>query len=177
MSRIGKNPVTIPQGVTVEVAGQTLTCKGKLGTLKLPLSQEVSAAVKDGKVTVTPKDQSKRARVQWGTTRAHINNMVAGVSKGFTKNLEIEGVGYRASVQGKNLVLQLGYSHDVVFPIPAEIKITCEKPTSIAIAGPDRQQVGQTAAVIRAFRKPEPYKGKGIKYADEHIRRKEGKKK
>jgi large subunit ribosomal protein L6 len=177
MSRIGKNPVTIPQGVTVEVAGQTLTCKGKLGTLKLPLSSEVSAAVKDGKVTVTPKDQTKRARMQWGTTRAHINNMVAGVSKGFTKNLEIEGVGYRASVQGKNLVLQLGYSHDVVFPIPAEIKITCEKPTAIAITGPDRQQVGETAAVIRAFRKPEPYKGKGIKYADEHIRRKEGKKK
>ncbi len=177
MSRIGKNPVSIPQGVTVEVAGQTLTCKGKLGTLKLPLSQDVSAAVKDGKVTVTPKDQSKRARMQWGTTRAHINNMVAGVSKGFTKNLEIEGVGYRASVQGKNLVLQLGYSHDVVFPIPAEIKITCEKPTSIAIMGPDRQQVGETAAVIRAYRKPEPYKGKGIKYADEHIRRKEGKKK
>jgi large subunit ribosomal protein L6 len=177
MSRIGKNPVTIPQGVTVDVAGQMLTCKGKLGTLKLPLSQDVSAAVKDGKVTVTPKDQSKRARMQWGTTRAHINNMVAGVSKGFTKNLEIEGVGYRASVQGKNLVLQLGYSHDVVFPIPAEIKITCEKPTSIAITGPDRQQVGETAAVIRAFRKPEPYKGKGIKYAAEHIRRKEGKKK
>jgi large subunit ribosomal protein L6 len=177
MSRIGKNPVTIPQGVTVDVAGQTLTCKGKLGTLKLPLSQDVSAAVKDGKVTVAPKDQSKRARMQWGTTRAHINNMVAGVSKGFTKNLEIEGVGYRASVQGKNLVLQLGYSHDVVFPIPAEIKITCEKPTAIAITGPDRQQVGETAAVIRAFRKPEPYKGKGIKYADEHIRRKEGKKK
>ena len=177
MSRIGKNPVTIPQGVTVDVAGQTLTCKGKLGTLKLPLSQEVSAAVKDGKVTVTPNDQTKHARMQWGTTRAHINNMVAGVSKGFTKNLEIEGVGYRASVQGKNLVLQLGYSHDVVFPIPAEIKITCEKPTAIAITGPDRQQVGETAAVIRAFRKPEPYKGKGIKYADEHIRRKEGKKK
>jgi large subunit ribosomal protein L6 len=177
MSRIGKNPVTIPQGVTVEVAGQTLTCKGKLGTLKLPLSGEVSAAVKDGKVTVTPKDQTKRARMQWGTTRAHINNMVAGVSKGFTKNLEIEGVGYRASVQGKNLVLQLGYSHDVVFPIPAEIKITCEKPTSMAITGPNRQQVGETAAVIRAFRKPEPYKGKGIKYANEHIRRKEGKKK
>jgi large subunit ribosomal protein L6 len=177
MSRIGKNPVTIPQGVTVEVAGQVVTCKGKLGTLKLPLSGEVSAAVKDGKVTVTPKDQTKRARMQWGTTRAHINNMVAGVSKGFTKNLEIEGVGYRASVQGKNLVLQLGYSHDVIFPIPAEIKITCEKPTSIAITGPNRQQVGETAAVIRAFRKPEPYKGKGIKYTDEHIRRKEGKKK
>ena len=177
MSRIGKNPVTIPQGVTVDVAGQVVTCKGKLGTLKLPLAGDVSAAVKEGKVTVTPKDQSKRARVQWGTTRAHINNMVAGVSKGFIKNLEIEGVGYRAAVQGKNLVLQLGYSHDVVFPIPADIKITCEKPTSIAITGPNRQQVGETAAVIRAFRKPEPYKGKGIKYAGEHIRRKEGKKK
>ena len=177
MSRIGKNPVTIPQGVTVEVAGQLVTCKGKLGTLKLPLSGDVSAAVKDGKVTVTPKDQSKRSRMQWGTTRAHINNMVAGVSKGFTKNLEIEGVGYRAAVQGKNLVLQLGYSHDVVFPIPTDIKITCEKPTSIAITGPSRQQVGETAAVIRAFRKPEPYKGKGVKYAGEYIFRKEGKKK
>jgi large subunit ribosomal protein L6 len=177
MSRIGKNPVSIPQGVTVEVSGQVLTCKGKLGTLKLPLSGEVGAAVKDGKVLVTPKAETKHARMQWGTTRAHINNMVAGVSKGFTKNLEIEGVGYRAAVQGKNLVLQLGYSHDVTFPIPAEIKIVCEKPTSITITGPDRQQVGETAAVIRAFRKPEPYKGKGIKYATEKIRRKEGKKK
>ncbi len=177
MSRIGKYPVAIPQGVTVEVAGQTVTAKGKLGTLKLPVSGEVSTAVQDGKVVVKPKSDTKRARVHWGTTRALINNMVTGVSKGFTKNLEIEGVGYRASVQGKNLVLQLGYSHDVVFPIPAEIKITCEKPTSITITGPDRQQVGQIAAVLRSFRKPEPYKGKGIRYADEHIRRKEGKKK
>jgi large subunit ribosomal protein L6 len=115
--------------------------------------------------------------MHWGTTRATINNMVNGVSKGFTKNLEIEGVGYRAAVQGKNLVLQLGYSHDVTFPIPSEIKITCEKPTAIAISGADRRQVGQIAAVLRSYRKPEPYKGKGIKYAGEHIRRKEGKKK
>jgi large subunit ribosomal protein L6 len=177
MSRIGKNPVSIPQGVTVEVAGQTLTCKGKLGTLKLPLSSEISAAVEDGKVVLKPKNDTKRARVHWGTMRATVNNMVTGVTKGFTKSLEIEGVGYRAAVQGKNLVLQLGYSHDVTFPIPSAIKITCEKPTSITITGPDRQQVGQIAAVLRSFRKPEPYKGKGIRYADEHIRRKEGKKK
>src|SRR5580704_1276668 len=177
MSRIGKNPVTIPQGVTIEVAGQILTAKGKLGTLKLPMSAEVTAAIEDGKVVVTPKGDTKRARVHWGTTRAHINNMVAGVSKGFSKNLEIEGVGYRAAIQGKNLVLQLGYSHAVTFPIPSEIKITCEKPTAIAISGADRRQVGQMAAVLRSYRKPEPYKGKGIKYAGEHIRRKEGKKK
>jgi large subunit ribosomal protein L6 len=177
MSRIGKAPVTIPQGVTVEVAGQTLTCKGKLGTLKLPLSGEVTAVVDGGKVVVKPKSETKRARMHWGTMRATINNMVNGVSKGFTKNLEIEGVGYRAAVQGKNLVLQLGYSHDVTFPIPSEIKITCEKPTAITISGADRRQVGQIAAVLRSYRKPEPYKGKGIKYAGEHIRRKEGKKK
>jgi large subunit ribosomal protein L6 len=177
MSRIGKHPVTIPQGVTVEVAGQTLTCKGKLGTLKLPLSSEITAAVEAGKVVLKPKTETKRARMHWGTMRATVNNMVNGVSKGFTKNLEIEGVGYRAAVQGKNLVLQLGFSHDVVFPIPSEIKIICEKPTSIAVSGPDRRQVGQVAAVIRGFRKPEPYKGKGIRYAGETIRRKEGKKK
>jgi large subunit ribosomal protein L6 len=177
MSRIGKNPVTIPQGVTVEVAGQTLTCKGKLGTLKLPLSSEVTAAVESGKVVLKPKVETKRARMHWGTMRATVNNMVNGVSKGFSKNLEIEGVGYRAAVQGKNLVLQLGFSHDVIFPIPSEIKITCEKPTSIAISGPDRRQVGQVAAVIRSFRKPEPYKGKGIRYSTETVRRKEGKKK
>src|SRR5579883_3231548 len=173
MSRIGKYPVTIPQGVTVELAGQTLTCKGKLGTLKLPLSPEVAATVQDGKVVVKPKSDTKRARMHWGTMRALINNMVNGVAKGFTKNLEIEGVGYRAAVQGKNLVLQLGYSHDVTFPIPSDIKITCEKPTSISITGADRRQVGQIAAVIRSFRKPEPYLGKGIRYATETIRRKE----
>ena len=177
MSRIGKYPVAIPQGVTVEVAGSTITAKGKLGTLKLPVSGEVIAAVQDGKVVVKPKTETKRARVHWGTTRALVNNMVTGVSKGFTKNLEIEGVGYRAAVQGKNLVLQLGYSHDVTFPIPEDVKIACERPTAISISGADKQRVGQIAAVLRAFRKPEPYKGKGIKYAAEQIRRKEGKKK
>ncbi len=177
MSRIGKYPVAIPQGVTVEVSGTTLTCKGKLGTLKLPISAEVTAAVESSKVVVKPRSDSKRARMHWGTMRATINNMVNGVAKGFTKNLEIEGVGYRAAVQGKNLVLQLGYSHDITFPIPSEIKITCEKPTSITISGADRRQVGQIAAVLRSYRKPEPYKGKGIRYAGEHIRRKEGKKK
>jgi len=177
MSRIGKAPVTIPQGVTVEVAGQTLTAKGKLGTLKLPLSAEVTAAVETGKVVLKAKAETKRARMHWGTMRATVNNMVNGVSKGFSKSLEIDGVGYRAAIQGKNLVLQLGFSHDVTFPIPSEIKIICEKPTSITISGPDRRQVGQVAAVIRSFRKPEPYKGKGIRYAGEIIRRKEGKKK
>jgi large subunit ribosomal protein L6 len=177
MSRIGKAPVTIPQGVTVEIAGGMLTTKGKLGTLKLAVNNEVDAAVEDGKVVMTPKNETKRARMAWGTTRALVNNMVTGVTKGYTINLEINGVGYRAAVQGKNLVLQLGYSHDVNFPIPADVKIACEKPTSIAISGADRQRVGQVAAVIRSFRGPEPYKGKGIKYDNETIRRKEGKKK
>ncbi len=137
----------------------------------------MTAKVEDGKVVVTPNSDSKRARMLWGTTRALVNNMVTGVSKGFNANLEINGVGYRAAVQGKNLVLQLGYSHDVTFPIPDDIKIACEKPTAIAITGADKQRVGQIAAVIRAYRKPEPYKGKGIKYSDETVRRKEGKKK
>jgi len=134
MSRVGKHPVVIPQGVTVEVAGQIVTAKGKLGTLKLVVGSDVSAAVKDGKVVVTPRAETKRARMQWGTTRALVNNMVSGVSKGFSVGLEINGVGYRAAVQGKTLNLQLGFSHDVVFPIPDDVKITCEKPTSIAIA-------------------------------------------
>ena len=177
MSRIGKLPVTIPQGVTVDVAGGVLTTKGKLGTLKLVVNNDVDAAIKDGKVIIAPKNETKRARMAWGTVRALVNNMVNGVSKGYTVNLEINGVGYRAAVQGKDLVLQLGYSHDVHFTIPADIKIACEKPTSIAISGPDCQRVGQVAAVIRSFRGPEPYKGKGIKYATETIRRKEGKKK
>jgi large subunit ribosomal protein L6 len=177
MSRIGKLPVTIPQGVTVDLAGGVLTTKGKLGTLKLVINNDVDTVVKDGKVVVTPKNETKRSRMSWGTTRALVNNMVNGVSKGYTVNLEINGVGYRAAVQGKDLVLQLGYSHDVTFPIPADIKIACEKPTTIAITGSDRQRVGQVAAVIRSFRGPEPYKGKGIKYDFEKIRRKEGKKK
>jgi large subunit ribosomal protein L6 len=177
MSRIGKHPVSLPEGVTVQVAGATLTAKGRLGALSLAIDNDVTATIEDGKVVVTPKSEEKRARMMWGTTRALVNNMVTGVSKGFSRNLDINGVGYRASVQGKNLVLQLGYSHDINFPIPDDVKIVCEKPTAIAITGADRQRVGQVAAVIRAYRKPEPYKGKGIKYSDETVRRKEGKKK
>jgi large subunit ribosomal protein L6 len=177
MSRIGKNPVPVPSGVSVDIAGQTVTAKGKLGTLKLVVSNEIVTTLEDGKVWVKPKNDTKRARMLWGTTRALVNNMVQGVSKGFTVNLEINGVGYRAAVQGKMLNLQLGYSHEVHFPIPDDVKITCEKPTAISIIGADRQRVGQMAAVIRGYRKPEPYKGKGIKYETETVRRKEGKKK
>lgn len=177
MSRVGKNPVAIPSGVQVEVSGQTLTAKGRLGTMSLAVVSEVSATVADGQVTVTPKDESKRARAMWGTTRALVNNMMTGLATGFTRNLEINGVGYRAAVQGNSLNLQLGYSHDINYPIPPDVKIACERPTAIAITGVDRQRVGQVAAEIRAFRPPEPYKGKGIKYVEEVIRRKEGKKK
>jgi large subunit ribosomal protein L6 len=177
MSRVGKHPVAIPQGVTVELAGQMLTAKGRLGTLSLAVGNEVTATIADGAVTVAPRDESKRARAMWGTTRALIYNMVTGVAQGFTRNLEINGVGYRAAVQGSNLNLQLGYSHDINYPIPAGVTIACERPTVIAITGADRQRIGQIAAEIRAFRPPEPYKGKGIKYAEETIRRKEGKKK
>jgi large subunit ribosomal protein L6 len=177
MSRVGKYPVAVPSGVSVEIVNRILRTKGKLGELSLRLSDEVEAKLEDGKVVVTPRSQSKRARTLWGTTRALVNNMVAGVSSGFSKTLDISGVGYRAQVQGKNLQLQLGFSHDVVYPIPAGVTIKCEKPTQITISGADRQRVGQVAAEIRAFRKPEPYKGKGIKYDSERIRRKEGKKK
>ncbi|MDY0885836.1 50S ribosomal protein L6 [Dongia soli] len=177
MSRVGKNPVAIPQGVTVEVAGGVATVKGKLGTMKLPVSSHVSVTVEDGKVSVKPLTQSKDARMMWGTTRANLRNLVTGVSTGYTKNLEINGVGYRASVQGKNLQLQLGFSHDVLYPIPEGITIKCDKPTSISITGFDRQRVGQVAAEIRGYKRPEPYKGKGIKYDTETILRKEGKKK
>ena len=177
MSRIGKNPVPVPAGVDVQLADQTLTVKGRLGTLSLVVSNEVTATIADGAVTIAPKSETARARAMWGTTRALVNNMVTGVATGFTRNLEINGVGYRAAVQGSNLNLQLGYSHDVVYPIPADVKIACERPTAITITGADRQRVGQVAAEIRAYRPPEPYKGKGIKYSDETVRRKEGKKK
>jgi large subunit ribosomal protein L6 len=177
MSRVGKNPVTIPQGVTVDVAGGVATVKGKLGTLKLPLTKEVEVSVKDGKVWVKPVNDNTQSRVLWGTTRANLRNMVEGVSKGYSKALEISGVGYRAAVQGKNLQLQMGYSHDVLYPIPEGITIKCEKPTAVLISGYDKQKVGQVAAEIRAVRPPEPYKGKGIKYDTETILRKEGKKK
>jgi large subunit ribosomal protein L6 len=177
MSRIGKYPVPVPAGVEVTIVNQILTAKGKLGSLSLPISEEISAAVEEGKVVVTPVQDTKRARTLWGTTRALINNLVTGVSAGFKVNLEINGVGYRAAVNGKILNLQLGYSHDIDFPIPDDVKISCEKPTSITVHGADKQRVGAVAAKIRSFRKPEPYKGKGVKYATETIRRKEGKKK
>jgi large subunit ribosomal protein L6 len=177
MSRIGKHPVTIPSGVEVQLSGQTLTAKGRLGTLSLAVSGEVTATIANGAVTIAPNDESKRARAMWGTTRALVNNMVTGVATGFTRNLEINGVGYRAAVQGSTLNLQLGYSHDIPYPIPQDVRITCERPTAITITGADRQRVGQIAAEIRAFRPPEPYKGKGVKYSNETIRRKEGKKK
>ena len=177
MSRIGKNPVPIPAGVTVELAGQVITAKGALGSLSLAVSGEVTATIADGSVTIAPKDESQRARAMWGTTRALVNNMVTGVATGFTRVLDINGVGYRAAVQGNILNLQLGYSHDISYPIPPDIRITTERPTAITVSGADRQRVGQVASEIRAFRPPEPYKGKGIKYSDETIRRKEGKKK
>jgi large subunit ribosomal protein L6 len=177
VSRIGKHPVSIPEGVEVQLSGRTLTAKGRLGSLSLAVSSEVTTEVVDRTVTVTPNGTNKQARAMWGTTRALINNMVTGVSQGFAVGLEINGVGYRAAVQGDTLNLQLGYSHDVVFPIPRDVTIACERPTLIMIRGADRQRVGQVAAEIRAWRPPEPYKGKGIKYATETVRRKEGKKK
>jgi large subunit ribosomal protein L6 len=177
MSRVGKSPVTVPSGVTVQISGRTLSAKGKLGELRLEISDQVTARIEGGKVVFTPANDSKQARMLWGTTRNLVRNMVTGVAQGFQKNLEINGVGYRAAVQGKTLQLQLGYSHDVNIPIPDDVTIKCEKPTSITISGRDKQRVGQIAAEIRAFRGPEPYKGKGIKYDTETILRKEGKKK
>lgn len=177
MSRIGKHPVPIPAGVDVQVSGQDIAVKGKLGALSMRLSDEIEASLDSGKVVVKPRNESRRARVMWATSRTLVNNMVKGVSAGYTVNLEINGVGYRAAVQGRDLVLQLGFSHDVKYPIPEGISIKCDKPTTIAISGYDKQKVGQVAAEIRGWKKPEPYKGKGIKYSNETILRKEGKKK
>lgn len=177
MSRVGKYPVPVPAGVTVAIANRVLTAKGKLGELKLPLHDEVDASVENNAVVVKPRTDSKRARAMWGTTRSLVAGMVKGVSAGYAKALEINGTGFRAAVQGKDLVLNLGFSHEVRYPVPPGIKITCEKPTSIKIEGIDKRLVGQVAAEIRALRPPEPYKGKGIKYEDETILRKEGKKK
>jgi large subunit ribosomal protein L6 len=177
MSRIGKYPVEIPAGVQVAIAGGVLTAKGQLGELKLPLTEHVDAAVEGNKVTVKPRGGERQARMMWGTTRALIANMVKGVSTGYTRSLEITGTGYRAAVQGKNLEINLGFSHPVVFPVPEGIKITCERPTAIKVEGVDKRLVGQVASEIRAFRPPEPYKGKGARYSDEVIRRKQGKKK
>jgi large subunit ribosomal protein L6 len=169
--------VPLPAGVTVAIVNRVLTAKGKLGELRLPLAEEVEAAVDNNGVVVKPRNEGKRARAMWGTTRSLVAGMVKGVSEGFSKTLEISGTGFRAAVQGKDLVMNLGFSHEVRYPIPAGIKITCEKPTSIKVEGVDKQRVGQVAAEIRALRAPEPYKGKGIKYDNETILRKEGKKK
>ena len=177
MSRIGKHPVAVPDGVEVAIVGQSVTVKGKLGELSHTLADEVEGSREDNLIWVKPRDDGRRARAMWGLSRSLVNNMVNGVSQGFTRNLEINGVGYRAAVDGDVLNLQLGYSHDIKVAIPGDITITCERPTAITVSGMDRQRVGQIAADIRSLRKPEPYKGKGIKYVDEYIFRKEGKKK
>jgi large subunit ribosomal protein L6 len=177
VSRVGKKPVAIPAGVTAKVDGQRISVKGGKGELSFAAPDQVNVSFSDGKIAVEPRNDSKAARAMWGMTRAMVNNLVAGVSKGFERKLEINGVGYKAAVSGKNLQLSLGYSHDMTFPVPAGIAISTPKPTEIVITGIDKRQVGQTAAEIRALRPPEPYKGKGIKYSDEFIFRKEGKKK
>ena len=177
MSRIGKKPVAVPSGITANVEGQTVKIKGPKGALQVVLHDDVSVKLDGGQIKVDPRSESKRARSQWGTSRTLIANLIAGVTKGFEQRLEINGVGYRASVQGKNLQIALGYSHDIVYPIPEGITIATPRPVEIVITGTDRQKVGQVAAEIRDYRPPEPYKGKGIKYAGERIFRKEGKKK
>jgi large subunit ribosomal protein L6 len=177
MSRIGKKPIVVPSGITANIEGQTVKVKGPKGALQVVLHDDVAVKLEDGRIKVDPRSDSKRARAQWGTSRTLISNLIAGVSKGFEERLEINGVGYRAAVQGKNLQLALGYSHDVVYPIPEGITIATPKPVEIVITGSDRQKVGQVAAEIRDYRPPEPYKGKGIKYSAERIFRKEGKKK
>ena len=177
MSRIGKRPVALPSGVTASVDGRTLAVKGPKGTLSLQMTDEISYDVQDGAIAVKPRGLSKRARQQWGMSRTQVANLVEGVTTGFKREMEITGVGYRAAAQGKVLKLQLGYSHDVDFAIPEGVTVTTPKPTEIIVEGIDQQVVGQVAANIREWRKPEPYKGKGIKYKGEFIFRKEGKKK
>jgi large subunit ribosomal protein L6 len=177
MSRIGKRPVVVPSGITANVEGQTVKIKGPKGALQVVLHDDVSVKLDGGQIKVDPRSETKRARSQWGTSRTLIANLIAGVTKGFEQRLEINGVGYRASVQGKNLQIALGYSHDIVYAIPEGITIATPRPVEIVITGMDRQKVGQVAAEIRDYRPPEPYKGKGIKYAGERIFRKEGKKK
>lgn len=177
MSRVGKAPVAIPQGVTVTVTDQELTVKGSKGELTTRLVPEVKVEVKDGNAYVEPLSETQRARAMWGTTRAQLNNMVEGVSNGFTLEIEIIGVGYRAAADKNFLSLSLGYSHEIKYAIPEGITIKCEKPTLITISGYDKRMVGQVAAELRALRKPEPYKGKGVRFKGEQIRKKEGKKK
>jgi large subunit ribosomal protein L6 len=177
MSRIGKKPVKVPAGVTASVDGQTVTAKGPKGELKFVVNDEVLVKLDNGEIAVEPRDESKASRSKWGMSRTQIVNILDGVAKGFEKKLEINGVGYRASMQGKNLQLALGFSHDVIYETPQGITIVVPKPTEIVVSGIDKQAVGQVAAEIREYRSPEPYKGKGVKYANERIIRKEGKKK
>jgi large subunit ribosomal protein L6 len=177
MSRIGKKSVMVPKGVTASVDGQSVKVKGPKGELSFLANDDVHITFADGKIAVEPVGDTKRARSAWGMSRTMVSNLMKGVTTGFEEKLEINGVGFRAAVAGKSLKLNLGFSHDVDFPIPTGITIQCPKPTEIVITGSDKQRVGQVAAEIRQFRKPEPYKGKGVKYAGEHIFRKEGKKK
>jgi large subunit ribosomal protein L6 len=177
MSRIGKKPVTVPSGVTAQVTGQEVKVKGPKGELKHVLADAMVAKLENGGIEIAMREDTKEARALWGMSRTLVANLIAGVTEGFTKKLEITGVGYRAALQGQNLQLQLGYSHDIAYSIPQGIQIVCPKPTEIVITGIDKQKVGQVAAEIRRFRPPEPYKGKGIRYAGEFILRKEGKKK
>lgn len=182
MSRIGKNPVIVPDGVTAEVSGQTVKVKGKLGELSLVVDENVGVNLESGEggqkqLAFTPLSEDRTARMLWPTYRNHVKNMIIGVSEGYAKNLDIQGVGFRANLQGQELVLQLGYSHDIRYQVPKDIKIAVEKQTKIAISGIDKQKVGQVAAEIIKFRPPEPYKGKGVRYEGQQIRQKEGKKK
>jgi large subunit ribosomal protein L6 len=177
MSRIGKKPVAIPSGVTAKVEGQRVAVKGAKGELSFTLPDDVAVKFENGAISVDPRNETKRAQAMWGMARSIISNLVTGVTTGYERRLEITGVGYKAAVAGKNLQLSLGYSHDITFPIPAGVTITTPRPVEIAIAGIDKRQVGQVAAEIRGLRPPEPYKGKGVKYAGEFIFRKEGKKK
>ncbi len=177
MSRVGKKPVTVPAGVTAHVEGQMVSIKSSKGELKFEVPEEVSVALNGNEIAVDPRSETKRAQAMWGTSRAQIENLVVGVTKGFEKKLEITGVGYKAAVSGRKVLLSLGYSHDIDFPIPDGIAIVAARPTELTISGIDRRNVGQVAAEIRSLRPPEPYKGKGVKYAGEFIFRKEGKKK
>ena len=177
MSRIGKKPVAVPEGVTASVDGQTVSAKGPKGELKFVVNDEVLVKLENGEIIINPRDESKDARSKWGMSRTQIQNILSGVKDGFERKLEINGVGYRATMQGKNLQLALGFSHDVIYEVPEGIAVACPKPTEIVITGIDKQKVGQVASEIRKYRRPEPYKGKGVKYAEERIVRKEGKKK
>jgi large subunit ribosomal protein L6 len=177
MSRIGKKAVQLPTGVTATVEGQTVTAKGPKGQLAVSLVDDVAVAMEDGGIKVEPREETKEARALWGMSRTLVQNIVTGVTRGFEEKLEISGVGYRAQMQGKTLSLALGYSHEVNYPIPEGIQIQTPKPTEIVVSGIDKQKVGQVAAEIRRWRPPEPYKGKGVKYSDEYVFRKEGKKK